>query len=78
MVAVSLGPSTVLEREPRSIRLEVCTETGSPTTAGGEVQNRVDFWVDSSVNCILKQFGGSQRGGWQLLKRVGKCTAGSM
>ena len=35
MVAVSLGPSTVLEREPRSIRLEVCTETGSPTTAGG-------------------------------------------
>ena len=27
MEAVSFGPSTVLSRDPRNIRLEVCTET---------------------------------------------------
>ena len=30
---------------------------------GGGWTNRVNFGVDSSVNCRLKQFGGSQRGG---------------
>ena len=57
MVAVSLGPSTVLARDPRSIRLEVCTEIGSRATGGGGWTHRANFWVDSSLNCSLKPKG---------------------
>ena len=60
MEAVSLGPSTVLSRDPRNIRLEVCTEIRADVHCvhfcALETGGHVHF-------CALKQEFGHDNGG---------------
>ena len=60
MEAVSFGPSTVLSRDPRNIRLEVCTETRADVhcvhLCALETGGHVHF-------CALKQEFGHDNGG---------------